>query len=114
MAINFNAISDSRAHLSFSNILAFVIGTPAASDYVTGGYPVYSSAGSAPNNPGQQMGMGFVHGLTPIGYTGTAINYIWLYNKTTCKLQVFSAPGTEVAASTDLSGGTVSLMVFGY
>jgi len=107
-----------------SSIIQENIITPAASDYPTGGYPMYAGSGSAPNNAGQQWGFGALRGVIAIGFTGTAINYIWHYNKTTSKLQVFgisvATAGatiytlTEVAASTDLSGGTVSLLGWGF
>jgi hypothetical protein len=124
MALTIVESGDTRANIGIGQILQQATITPAASDYPTGGYAMYSAAGSAPNNAGQYFGLAVIHGLWPVGYTGTAINYIWHYNKTTCKLQVFgisvATAGatiytlTEVAALTDLSGGTVTLWAVGF
>lgn len=124
MALTFKIIADSRVHLGMSVIQQPAVLTPAASDYPTGGYPMYSSSGSAPDNAGQPFGLGNLTGLVVQGYTGTAIGYEWRYNRTTCKLQVFgiavATAGatiyalTEVAANTDLSGGTVKVSAVGY
>lgn len=114
MALTFKVVADARSMLGPSAIFQPAILTPAASDYPTGGYAMYTSSGSAPDNAGQQFGFGSLTGIVFLGFTGTALNYIWLYNRTTCKIQVYSAPGTEIAANTDLSGGTVKVNATGF
>lgn len=123
MALTITEGADSRQDLGFSLIVQFNKLQPAASDYPAGGYPLYSSAGSA-NNAGQPFGMAYLHGVVPVAFTGTAIDYIWQFNKTTGKLQVFgisvATAGatiytlTEVAANTDLSGGSVTVWALGF
>lgn len=78
------------------------------SDYATGGYSI---------NPAYfgMSGTTGIRGMWPIGYTGTAISYLWQWNKTTQKLVVVNpTTGAEVGANTDLSGGTVLMMANGY
>ena len=114
MALTFKVVADARTMLGPSSIQQPAVLTPAAADYPTGGYPMYAGSGSAPTNAGQPFGFGYLAGIVFTGFSGTALNYIWLYNLTTCKIQVFSAPGTEVAANTDLSGGTVKVSASGF
>jgi hypothetical protein len=120
MALTFTEIADSRQNIGPSMIIQLNIATPAASDYPTGGYPLYSSAGSAPNNVGQPFGMGYLYGCDIIASTGTAAAYSWAFNRTTGKMQVFGTGASagaalqEVAAATDLSGGTVTMCAFGF
>lgn len=123
MALTITEGADSRQDLGFSLIVQFNKLQPGTSDYPAGGYPMYSSSGSA-TNAGQQFGLAFLHGVVPVGFTGTAVNYIWQFNKGTGKLQVFgisvATAGatiytlTEVAANTDLSGGSVTVWTLGF
>jgi len=113
MALTYTENADSRAHLGPSCIVQENVVQPAAADYPTGGYPI---------NP-QNWGMGLISGLVPIAYTGTAVNYLWEFIQAAAGtatptfagyLYVQSAPGTQVAANTDLSGGTVKLRASGF
>jgi hypothetical protein len=114
MALSFTEDAESRAHLGFSNIQQTNVATPAVSDYPTGGYPI---------NP-QNWGLGLIRGLLVVGYTGTATNYAWLFipaaanlitNTYAGNLYVAAlSTGAQVAAGTDLSGGTVKLKADGF
>lgn len=119
MALSYVEGADSRQNLGMSGIIQHDVVTPAASDYPTGGYPI---------NP-QNWGMGVIHGLIPIAHTGTAATYVWVYVPAASgsvtpaysgNLFVYetgaavSGPLAQVAAATDLSGGTVKLLAFGF
>lgn len=119
MALSYVEAADSRQNLGFSGIIQFDTITPASADYPTGGYPI---------NP-QNWGMGLIHGLIPIAYTGTAATYVWVYVPAASgsvtptyagNLLVYetgaalSGPLAQVAANTDLSGGTVKLLAYGF
>jgi hypothetical protein len=79
------------------------------SDYVTGGYAI------TPAQAGGMSGTNGIRGMWRIRYTGTAYAYLWEWNHTTNKLVVINpTTGAEVANGTDLSGGTVMMMVNGY
>lgn len=96
---------ESRADLAISVIQMESVGTPAFSDYPTGGYSVPPSAFGLSGSTG-------IRAAWPSGYTGAALNYSWRYNKTSRKLQVYTAD-VEVAASTNIAG-SVTVIAQGY
>lgn len=83
MALTWTEIADTRQNVGFSWITQVNTATPAASDYVTGGYA----------NPFAAFGFGELHGLTFIGFSGTAGSYIWRWNFSTNKIQVYQSAG---------------------
>lgn len=114
MALTWKEDADSRQDLGMSGIIQCNVASFAASDYVTGGYPVAPSA----------FAFGYLRGLIQLAFTGTAYLYSFKYNAATGKLQAFEAitgaasgdPAveTEVPAGTDLSGGTVTFLAYGF
>jgi hypothetical protein len=121
MGLTYTEASDSRQNLGMSGIIQKDTLQPAAADYPEGGYPI---------NP-QNWGMGALHGLVQLEVTGTASEYVWQYvpaapaAKTPSyagNLIVYqsaanadaAAPLSQVPAGTDLSGGTVSFLAFGF
>jgi hypothetical protein len=89
--------------------IRFVTAKPAAADYATGGYTI---------TPGQGIPLGSIFTVIPVGGQG---GFEVQWNTATGKLQVFgntatpaaNAPLTEVAAGTDLSALTLTLLVIG-
>jgi hypothetical protein len=85
---------------------------PSASDYVTGGYPITASqvelgkligASLLFSNPaGQLFTTNFVAQLNPISQAQTQVNMVVL------------SGGTQVAASTDLSGASFTALMIGW
>jgi hypothetical protein len=113
MALTFKEDAESRAHLGISCIEQQNTATPAAADYPTGGYPISPA----------QWGLGLIRSLEVVGKTGTALNFIWDFIPAAANLltptfagnlYVSSALGTQAAANTDLSGGTVKLLAKGF
>ena len=113
MALTFIEDAESRQNLGFSGIIQQNKATPASDDYPTGGYLI---------NP-QNWGLGFIRGLLIMGMTGTAPDYIWQYVPAAAtsvtstysgNLFAYSALGTQVAAATDLSGGSLLLLAYGF
>ena len=116
MAITWKEDADSRQNLGASGIIQQNTASFSASDYATGGYLI---------NP-QVFGLGLVRGLIPTAYTGTAGIYDWVFVPATTvtptnagQLQVLVTPSgggamVQASASTDLSGGTVAFLAFGF
>lgn len=85
---------------------------PSASDYVTGGYPITASAVELgkligadlllTNAAGELYTVAFVGALTPLKTPQTQVN------------MVVSTGGTQVAASTDLSGASFTALFLGW
>ena len=103
MALTWKEDPESRQNLGMSGIIQCNDASFSLSDYTTSGYAVAAAA----------FGLSEIRGLTPIAYTGTAVNYFWKYNKTFGTLEVFNNSG-QVSAGTDLSGGTVKLLAYGF
>ena len=78
-----------------------VTATPAASDYVAGGYPLAASLGKG-------ITLAVIYFVIPLsGGVNTPV-----FNPTTGNLQVYAA-GAEVAAGTDLSATPFTLLIVG-
>lgn len=103
MALTWTEDPDSRQNLGMSGIIQQNTASFSLSDYTSSGYAVNPAA----------FGMGVLHGLIPLAYTGTAAQYEWRYRSDYGTLEVFSA-GTQVSPGTDLSGGTVKLLAYGF
>ena len=71
--------------------------------YATGGYALTAT----------QFGIGAILGIIVIGYNTAATSYLFEWNSQTAKLQVFTAPGTEVSSTTDLHTVTIACRVEG-
>jgi hypothetical protein len=88
----------------------FVTLTPAAADYVAGGYTP---------TPGTGIAMGKILFAIPVGGQG---GWIPVWNPTTGKIQMFTASATpgpavalsEVTAGTDLSAQVFEFLLIGY
>jgi hypothetical protein len=90
--------------------IAIVTAVPAAGDYATGGYTL---------TPGAGIPLGSIFTVIPAGDTGGATGVLLKWNTTTQKLQAFwtgaavSGFLAEVAATTDLSAFTFTLLILG-
>lgn len=109
MSMSLKETGEGRGNIAPSFIIQPATASFSASDYPTGGYPV----------TGAPVGLGYVRGMIPAGYIGTASNYLWEYVPSavtpgTGNLLVQSAPGTQVAANTDLSGAMVAFQIVGF
>ena len=88
------------------------------SDYATGGYALIGGETANTNSTPNLINIDLWRILTavPVGGQG---GYNVVFNPSTQKVQVFQGaaglgPGTEVPASTDLSGYVFNLLVVGY
>lgn len=108
MALTWKEDAESRQDLGFSGIIQMNTASFSLSDYTASGYAVNPVA----------FGLAAIRGLIPIGYTGTAVQYAWVYNATFKTLEVLQGNGTgplaQVSVGTDLSGGTVRLLAYGF
>lgn len=122
MAITWTIDNEGRADLGQSGILQAVVGTFGASDYVTGGYPIYA----------KDVGMSSIRGIIPSGFSsfgaGNPGGYVWeaqspstpgpanTYPWYLRALEQSAATGplVEPSASTSFAGGTIRLLVNGY
>lgn len=106
MPIIWTENADSRQNLGPSGIVQLNSAAFAASDYVTGGYPIAPAA----------FGLGRITGLFVAGQTGTTEGYIWAYDTSTNpgQLKALTAAGTQTAAGTNFAAGTLTLMAYGY
>ena len=103
MALTWKEDPDSRQNLGMSGIIQCNDASFSLSDYTSSGYAVNPAA----------FGLGRIRGMVAIAFTGTAVNYDWKYNSTNGKLQV-SVADVQAAVGTDLSGGTVKLLAYGF
>lgn len=112
MALTWTRDNDGLQNLGPSGIIIPAQAVPAATDYVTGGYAVSPAT----------FGLGVLRGLMVLGVASAAVTtaYLWQYDPTTGKIQVF-ATGTasgdafnEVAADTDLSAYTLHVLAYGF
>lgn len=107
MAITWTEAGDSRQNLGPSGIIQQNKAAFSASDYTTGGYAIAAAA----------FGLGRIRGLFVAGQTGTTEPYLWVYDNSTNpgQLKAFvTSTGAQAAASTDFSGGTLTLLAFGF
>lgn len=117
MSITWTMNNESRAMLAPSVIIQQAKASFGASDYVTGGYPVYPSA----------FGLSAIRALVPVAFssiaTGTPGSVIWEAIQPTIfgpaasnpwYLKALSALGTETASNTNIGGGTVDFLACGY
>jgi hypothetical protein len=117
MSISWKMNNESRAMLAPSVIIQQATASFGASDYVTGGYPVYPSA----------FGLSAIRALVPVAFSatgsGTPGSVIWeaiqpaIYGPAASNpwyLKALSGLTTETASNTNLSGGTIDFMACGY
>jgi hypothetical protein len=117
MSITWTEDTDSRFQPAPSVISQQNIASFGASDYVTGGYPVYPSA----------FGLSAIRALIPVGYSsiasGTPGSVIWEAISPAVAGPAASNPWylkaltdtfAETASNTNFSGGTLRVQAWGY
>lgn len=122
MALTWTLINDSRSNFGPSAIAQPAVASFGASDYVSGGYPVYAG----------QFGLTALLGVIPVGYSkvgsGAPGGYVWKYVTPAVAGPAASNPGflvaqqqngttgplVETASNTNFAGGTISVIAYGY
>ena len=119
MSITWVVEGDARHDLGPNGILQKARASFGASDYVTGGYPVFP----------QNFGLSAIKGIWPIGFTatgaGTPGGYEWVpvepaiggpaaTNSWFLKSMQTGAPPTETASNTNFNGGSMDVLAYGY
>lgn len=122
MSITWVLDNDSRQNFGPSGIVQPARAFFGASDYVTGGYPVFA----------QQFGMSSLKGIIPVGYSSTGSGapggYVWKFKTPALQGPAFTNPGNlvatqqngttgplvETASNTNFNGGTMDVLVYGY
>ena len=118
MSITWTEQADSRADLGPGVIMQQNTASNSASDYVTGGYPVYPSA----------FGLSSIRALIPVGFSSTAAgtpgSVVWVAIKPSTLGPAASNPWylkaltasnwTETASNTNFANGTMDWIAAGY